>query len=139
MDDIVTGASEAFNLYTQAKEIFRTGEFNLKLLIDHDFSNGLITLRGSTYQSKEGHPSRLDETYEEATLGNLQGVGSEEHKVLGVRWNPGEDCLTFDVSAITELASTLEPTKRDVVSIIGRFFDPLGFLSPVQGPLPEIV
>ncbi len=55
----------------------------------------------------------------------------EEHKVLGVRCNPTDDCLTFDVSTIVQLAGTLEPTKRNVVGIIGRFFDPLGFLAPV--------
>lgn len=64
----------------------------------------------------------------------------EEHKVLGVHWNLGDDRLLFDVSAITQLASTLEPTKRNFISII---FGPIRILDPsdylVQGLLPETV
>ena len=64
-------------------------------------------------------------TWEKDTLGDS---GYEGNKVLGVRI---EDCLTFDVSEVTRFANTLEPTKRNVVSMVGRFFDPLGFLAPV--------
>ena len=40
-------------------------------------------------------------------------------------------CLQFSVADIAELASNTEPTKRNVVSIIGKFYDPLGYLTPV--------
>lgn len=52
-------------------------------------------------------------------------------KVLGVVWDPQEDCLHFCVADAAEAAATTEPTKRNVVSIIGKFYDPLGFLAPV--------
>lgn len=55
-------------------------------------------------------------------------------KVLGVPWDPQEDRLLFSVTDIAEAASTTEPTKRNVVSIIGKFYDPLGFLAPVIIP-----
>ena len=48
-------------------------------------------------------------------------------KVLGVVWDPGEDNLQFSVADIAEVAAATEPTKRNVVSIIGRFYDPLGY------------
>ncbi len=41
------------------------------------------------------------------------------------------DQLVFDVDDVAALARKLEPTKRNIVSIVGRFYDPLGFLSPV--------
>ena len=41
------------------------------------------------------------------------------------------DHFVIDVSYIATLAKELEPTKRNVVSIIGRFYIPLGFVSPV--------
>ena len=37
----------------------------------------------------------------------------------------------IDVSYIATLAKELEPTKRNVVSIVGRFYISLGFVSPV--------
>ena len=80
---------------------------------------------------EESHPSQLDEMYGEVMLGGKHGLGAEQQKVLGVCWTPGNDCLILDVSPIVQLADTLEPTKRNVISIISKFYDPLGFLAPV--------
>ncbi len=54
------------------------------------------------------------ETYVEATLGDSYPLGVEEQKVLGVRSRPSNDQFVFDI-----------------ISIVGRFYDPLGFLAPV--------
>ena len=59
-------------------------------------------------------------------LNNLEGL-----KVLGVRWNPESDLLLFDIQHISELTTTLQPTKRNVIGLAARFFDPLGVISPV--------
>ena len=48
-------------------------------------------------------------------------------QILGVLWNPESDQLIFDVA---NLANHRCPTKRNLVSLIGKFYDPLGFLSP---------
>lgn len=71
----------------------------------------------------------LDETYVKATLGDFHELGVEEQKVLGVRWRPSDDCFVFDVSAVIKFTSTLEPTKRNVISTVSKFFYPLGFLT----------
>lgn len=47
-------------------------------------------------------------------------------QVLGLKWNPDEDSLGYDFSSIKFMS-----TKRGVLSVIARIFDPLGFLSPV--------
>ena len=52
-------------------------------------------------------------------------------RVLGVRWNVGSDRLIFDFREIAKVARDLSPTKRNVISVIGRFYDPLGFLTPI--------
>ncbi|XP_060649602.1 uncharacterized protein LOC132786893 [Drosophila nasuta] len=54
-------------------------------------------------------------------------VGPE--KVLGMWWQPGEDCLTFMVKPDT-IAKALDgrPTKRRVLSMIMTIFDPLGIV-----------
>lgn len=47
-----------------------------------------------------------------------------ECKVLGVCWNVGTDQFVFNIDGIAMLA------KRHVVAIVGKFYDPLGYLSP---------
>ena len=64
------------------------------------------------------------------TLGKPHSSESPTVKVLGAIWDPPEDCLDFYAADIAEAAATAEPTKRNVVSIIGKFYDPLGFLAP---------
>ncbi len=130
VDDVVTGADtedEAFTLYTQGKSIFRDRGFNLRKFkmksmqlqrkIDRTEKINTTNPEGA----KEAHPCYLDETYGEATLGDSHGQEAKEQKVLGVRWRSSDDRLVFDVSTIIRLASTLEPTKRNVISIISRF------------------
>ncbi|UYV69246.1 hypothetical protein LAZ67_6002970 [Cordylochernes scorpioides] len=50
-------------------------------------------------------------------------------KILGVVWNKGEDILKCDFPKDLSLPSRL--TKRLVLSIVQRIFDPLGFCAPV--------
>jgi len=45
-----------------------------------------------------------------------------------VGWNPVSDVLEFDLRGI---ANSLQPTKQNIVGFASRFYDPLGFLSPV--------
>ena len=72
-----------------------------------------------------------DVTYVDATLSPDQLTLPAEHKVLGVCWNVQPDQLIFELSTIAETTTTLFPTKRRVISLIGHFYDPLGFLSPI--------
>lgn len=52
----------------------------------------------------------------------------DEHiKVLGILWNPKLDVFQFRVS----IPSSAGTTKRSILSTIARFFDPLGWATPV--------
>ena len=52
---------------------------------------------------------------------------SDALKVLGLKWNPVNDCFSFDcLTSPNEMIIT----KRLVLSFIARLFDPLGFLTP---------
>ena len=82
---------------------------------------------GNTCQAKDS----IDGTYAAATLSSHQCIQPEEHKVLGVCWNNQSDQLIFELSAVAEMALTIIPTKRTVISFIGRLYDPIGFMSHV--------
>ena len=69
-------------------------------------------------------------SYAQATLGSSQkGLG--EHKVLGVLWNRGRDEYIVALGRVALEARSVCPTKRSIVSTVGKFRDPLGILSPV--------
>ena len=70
--------------------------------------------------------------YATNSLENLQlTVTNEERKILGVCWNHQSDQLIFNIHYVLKEAMELTPTKRTVVSVATRFYDPLGILSPV--------
>ena len=54
-----------------------------------------------------------------------------EQKILGVRWSYSNDCLVFDLSDLASHASNLDPTKRSIVGVASRVYDPMGFVSLV--------
>ena len=56
---------------------------------------------------------------------------SESVKLLGVKWRPADDILIFDLSNLHSIAIMAESTKRKVIGLCARFYDPLGFVSPV--------
>lgn len=71
----------------------------------------------------------LEESYSSSTLGGGQKLCRGEQKVLGVRWDLSTDQLVINLDDIA--ATSLSPTKRNIVSLVGRFYDPLGYLTPV--------
>ncbi|XP_076299352.1 uncharacterized protein LOC143218193 [Lasioglossum baleicum] len=48
-------------------------------------------------------------------------------KVLGINWNLETDSFRFDIG----IKNAILATKREVLSIIARFYDPLGWAAPV--------
>ncbi|XP_024892506.1 uncharacterized protein LOC112467859, partial [Temnothorax curvispinosus] len=51
----------------------------------------------------------------------------EQLKILGIGWNPASDVFEFRVS----LANTIPASKRSILSTIAKFYDPLGWVTPV--------
>ena len=51
--------------------------------------------------------------------------------MLGVKWRPRDDVFIFDISNLHSIATATEPTKRNIIGLCARFYDPLGFVSPV--------
>lgn len=48
-------------------------------------------------------------------------------KTLGIAWNIKEDSLQYSVQA----SRNMKPTKRNILSVISRVFDPLGLIGPI--------
>ena len=48
-----------------------------------------------------------------------------------MRWNMSADQLLIGFEEIASAARALTPTKRSIVSLVGRFYDPIGYLAPV--------
>ena len=134
VDDVITGAStkdEAFSVYQVAKEILKAG--------GREFSTNVVMLQMKIDSCESPCQGKgtvsvtvpVEETYASTVLGLTQRVHSGERKVLGVRWNNSADQLVMDLEEIASAAAVLDPTNRAIVSLVGRFYDLLGLLSPI--------
>ena len=135
VDDVVTGArdeEQAYTLYETSKKILCRGGFNLRkfrtnstlLQMKIDRDENCIELTPNVLK-KPRKPTQV----QHFCSGQYTQLG--ERKVLGIRWDPQTDQLIQSLEDIAGLARTLEPTKREIVSLVGKFYDPFGLLSPV--------
>ena len=133
VDDIISGRhteDEVLTLCIESKRIFCEGGFNLRMfrtnskrLQDWINLHECANTRISSLQDEQ--------TFPEITLGVSQPLKLEECKVLGIPWSPESNQLHFDVIDLARVALDLQPTKRNLIGLIGKFYDPLGFLSAV--------
>lgn len=149
VDDLNSGGSDdesVYTLYKKAKLRLAEGGFNLRKFVTNSMElMKRIEDSEATQPDKQSQvfdtsevPEQThdaineeDETYSKITLGTTDGSSGEEQRVLGVNWNFTEDQLVFDLSSIAELAKNCEPTKRNIVRLSAKFYDPLGFMSPI--------
>lgn len=72
-----------------------------------------------------------DESYAKATTGSSINItDNNTTQVLGSIWDTKEDQMAFNFSNLVEEAKSLPATKRSILKIATKVFDPLGFLSP---------
>ena len=137
VDDVVSGADteeEAYQLFENSRKILKDGGFNLRKFCSNSV---LLQAQVDEEDTTTTQPSPLEptgeweETYTSSTLGPRQKVISGEQKVLGVRWNKASDQLVLSLEDIASAAAELAPTKRNIIAIVGKFYDPIGLLAPV--------
>ena len=80
---------------------------------------------------KELTHAEEDQSYAKSSLGVKMDENPESHKVLVVQWNVIKDEFCFSIGEVARTMEGLEPTKRNLVSVTAKFFDPLGVVSPV--------
>ncbi|GFT64624.1 integrase catalytic domain-containing protein [Trichonephila clavipes] len=51
-------------------------------------------------------------------------------KVLGLAWDPENDLIYFDPKDLLKFVSRRGESKRFILSVVGRIFDPIGILGP---------
>ena len=79
-----------------------------------------------------------DQTFAKYTVGTGQTKLSgqvDEQKTLGLIWNYANDSFVFDLVGYANIAAQLPLTKRSVLSVVARSFDPLGLLAPIIVPM----
>ena len=138
VDDLATGAEseeQAYEMFVSAKEIMKEAGFNLRKFYTN---SRMFQARVNPIDCLEPVEDRrplateeLEESYASLTLGSGQRLRQGEQKVLGVRWDTSSDQLLFNLEEIASTAKVLTPTKRTIVSLVGSFYDPLGYLAPV--------
>ncbi|GFS89548.1 nephrocystin-4 [Trichonephila clavipes] len=111
IDDIVSGVPDletAQQLQSQLKDALQSCGMNL-----HKWSSNSPELLNSSLSSDVEHSFSTDIDL--------------PVKTLGISWKPFEDCFVFKVS----VSGKHIYTKREVLSVIAKLYDPLGFLGPV--------
>lgn len=67
----------------------------------------------------------------------MQDTGIEI--VLRMKWDCNSDEFIFSFAKIVEQAAMLEPTKRNILSILASLYDPLGVVSPIAVDLKVLL
>ena len=149
VDDLNSGGNDDDSVYTLC---YTEGGFNLRRFVTNspelmqkiEFNESTLSSKPakdiSTHRDSNQPPDAVneDETYSTITLGTEPTNSEGEQRVLGVNWNFVEDQLVFDLSNIAELAKSCKPTKRNVVRLSAKFYDPLGYISPITVQLKHL-
>ena len=135
VDDLITGEEsddKAFELSVKAKSIMKRGAFNLRKWKTNssDLQKRLDQCEVNT-TTKPNPVTEEDESYAKTVTGpSIDPKNESTVKVLGSIWNTTSDELEFNLSDLAKQAQLLPPTRRSLLKISAKIFDPLGLLSP---------
>ena len=131
---MTTCIDAALKFYIKFKNILKKGGFNLRKFRTNlrQLQIAIDELEDPLLKNNSDTTSTDETTYAKSALCVNQTINSAGQKVFGTMWNTTTDYLVFSVEDLAVLAEKVsEPAKRIVTSIIGRFYDLLGFLSPI--------
>ena len=82
-------------------------------------------------RSKQAATTEDDKSYAKASTmpGDCESK-TEIVKVLGLNWDTASDEFFFDPSDLCNYGNSLPETKRSVLKLTAKIFDPIGFLTP---------
>ena len=135
VDDIITGTNDeesALHLFKESKEVLKEGGFNLrKFCSNSTMLQMIVDGQEQSTDPTSSVPTESSYSHASSTLRCNQMTVLGERKVLGVRWNLATDTLVIGLEEVALAASQVVPTKRSIVSLVGKIYDPFGLLSPV--------
>jgi hypothetical protein len=96
------------------------------------FSEAQLNMRSWATNNKELRDFLTEKEMSNQIVGILSPTIDGQHKALGLRWDTSSDSFKFDPTSIMEAAVEIgeKITKRKILSISARIFDPIGFLAP---------
>ena len=111
MDNVLSGTStpqQAIEFYTLSRQYFKEAGMNLRQWTSNDDTINKMA-------SQDG------------------ACAEPVTKVLGLVWNSNTDTLSLSLDKlIQEIHALQSTTKRSLLSLSSKLFDPLGFVEPVS-------
>ena len=135
VDDIVTGShsdDSAYEFYLKSKLHLSEANFNLRKFVTNSVDL-CVSIREKERELNPDNSSRPVEACSSQVdvYDSDSDVKTTEVQVLGLCWDFISDTLHFSIDHVARLMKDMHPTKRNVVSLATRFFDPLGVISPI--------
>ncbi|XP_045023718.1 uncharacterized protein LOC116934563 [Daphnia magna] len=96
------------------------------------FSEAQLNMRSWATNNKQLRDFLTEKEMSNQIVGILSPTIDGQQKALGLRWDTSSDSFKFDPTSIMEAAVQIgeKITKRKILSISARIFDPIGFLAP---------
>ena len=141
VDDLLTGESndeKSLVIYHQAKKLMAEGGFNLRKWKTNSLKLQRAIAEPECVTKSICTSSDNKEDYESYAKSNTMGLSTNTPldedifvKVLGMNWNTLDDEIIFSFTELYNYANSLPLTKRSVLKVTAKIYDPMGFLSPL--------
>ena len=118
----------------RGKTCLAAGGFNLRKWASNseEVSNQSADYNKTVSSEGETPSIEEDKSLAKISLGGLSEIEhGKEHKILGLNWSLKKDKIVVKLSSIASYVKGLELTKRNILRIPAKFFDPLGLTIPV--------
>jgi len=154
VDDFAGGAyedSEALQIYGTSKELMSKGGFQLR-----KWNSNSKVVRESIKVQENTSANEMNQSKQEVDFCNNDGImqvkadtsngrdtvtGSTQPpsvesnedcyvKFLGINWNVNTDEFRYDLTELMSYVNSLPDTKRSVLKLAAKVFDPMGLLTP---------
>ena len=148
VDDFAGGASnddQALRVHCKSQELMSQGGFIFRKWHSNSaYVRDYIAAQDDCNESTKGTTTQsehyLSNSSPESTEVITEAPGADPMpkepsstkcvKVLGIGWNEISDEICYDLSELVEYAKSLPSTKRSVLKLSAKIFDPIGLFTP---------